>query len=109
MNVNVTTVEQAQSLVNEGIDLSTADMSYIKNPRDGHYLLTATKPMSKSDLPCWSMGALWEICRKRKIGLGFLTDEDDTDTVISIMVKTIFDDVEEKTQNSLNFIKRNIK
>jgi hypothetical protein len=36
MNMNVTTVEQAESLVNEGIDPSTADMAYIKNPRDGH-------------------------------------------------------------------------
>ena len=107
--MNATTVKQSLVLMDAGIDPSTADMAYIKNPRDGHYLLTATKPMSKSDLPCWSMGALWEICRQREIGLEFLTDEDDTDTVISTMVKTIFDDVEEKTQNSLNFIRKNIK
>jgi len=107
--MNVTTVKQSLVLMGAGIDLSTADMTYIKNPRDGHYLLTATKPMSKSDLPCWSMGALWEICRQREIGLEFLTDEDDVDTVISTMVKMIFDDVEEMTKNSLNFIKSNIK
>ena len=107
--MNVTTVNQSQVLMDAGIDPATADMAYIKNPRDGHYLLTATTPMSKSDLPCWSMGALWEICRKREIGLEFITDEDDTTTVISTMVKTIFDDVEEKTQNSLNFIRKNIK
>lgn len=107
--MNSTTVKQSLVLMDAGIDPSTADMTYIKNPRDGHYLLTATKPMSKSDLPCWSMGALWEICRQREIGLEFLTDEDDTATVISTMVKTIFDDVEEKTQNSLNFIRKNIK
>jgi hypothetical protein len=98
--MNTTTVKQSLVLMDAGIDPATADMAYIKNPRDGHYLLTATKPMSKSDLPCWSMGALWEICRQRAIGLEFLTDEDDTETVISTMVKTIFDDVEEKTQNS---------
>ena len=107
--MNTTTVNQSLVLMDAGIDPATADMAYIKNPRDGHYLLTATKPMSKSDLPCWSMGALWEICRQREIGLEFLTDEDDTETVISTMVKTIFDDVEEKTQNSLNFIRKNIK
>ena len=107
--MNVTTVNQSQVLMDAGIDPATADMAYIKNPRDGHYLLTATTPMSKSDLPCWSMGALWEICRKREIGLEFITDEDDAEMVISIMVKAIFDDVEEKTQNSLNFIKHNIK
>ena len=107
--MNTTTVKQSLVLMGAGIDPATADMAYIKNPRDGHYLLTATKPMSKSDLPCWSMGALWEICRQREIGLEFLTDEDDTTTVISTMVKTIFDDVEEKTKNSLNFIRKNIK
>lgn len=107
--MNTTTVKQSLVLMDAGIDPSTADMAYIKNPRDGHYLLTATKPMTKDDLPCWSMGALWEICRQREIGLEFLTDEDDTETVISTMVKTIFDDVEEKTQNSLNFIRKNIK
>lgn len=107
--MNTTTVKQSLVLMGAGIDSSTADMAYIKNPRDGHYLLTATKPMSKSDLPCWSMGALWEICRQREIGLEFLTDEDDTATVISTMVKDIFDDVEEKTKNSLNFIRKNIK
>lgn len=107
--MNTTTVNQSLVLMDAGIDPSTADMAYIKNPRDGHYLLTATTPMSKSDLPCWSMGALWEVCRQREIGLEFLTDEDDTETVISTMVKTIFDDVEEKTQNSLNFIRKNIK
>lgn len=109
MNVNVTTVEQAESLVNAGIDPATADMAYIKNPRDGHYLLVATPPMSKNDLPCWSMGSLWTVCLKREIGLEFITDEDSVEEVISAMVKAICNDVEEKTQNSLNFIKRNIK
>lgn len=107
--MNATTVKQSLVLMDAGIDPSTADMAYIKNPRDGHYLLTATKPMAKDDLPCWSMGALWEICRQREIGLEFLTDEDDAETVISTMVKMIFDDVEEMTKNSLNFIKSNIK
>jgi len=109
MNVNVTTISQAASLVNAGIDPATADMAYIKNPRDGHYLLTATTPMSKSDLPCWSMGALWTVCRQREINLAFMTDEDSTEEVIAILVKAICNDVEENAQNSLNFIKRNIK
>lgn len=109
MNVNVTTVSQAASLVNEGIDPATADMAYIKNPRDGHYLLVATTPMSRSDLPCWSMGALWTVCQERGIGLGFITDVDSVEVAISAMVEAICNDVEEKTQNSLNFIKRNIK
>lgn len=107
--MNATTVKQSEYLISIGIDPSTADMAYIKNPKDGNYLLTATKPMTKDDLPCWSMGALWEICRNRLIALAFLTDEDDTGTVISTMMKAICKDVDEKTKNSLNFIKKNIK
>ncbi len=104
-----TTVKQSEDLINIGIDQSTADMAYITNPRNGSLLLTATKPMTKDDLPCWSMGALWEICRNRAIALAFLTDEDSAEDTVAIMVKAIHDDVEEKTKNSLNFIKNNIK
>ena len=107
--MNTTTINQSLVLMDAGIDPATADMAYIKNPRDGHYLLTATTPMSKSDLPCWSMGALWEVCRQREISLAFMTDEDSAEEVIAILVKAICNDVEEKTQNSLNFIRKNIK
>ena len=107
--MNATTVKQSLVLMDAGIDPATADMAYIKNPRDGHYLLTATTPMSKSDLPCWSMGALWTVCQKREINLAFMTDEDSAEEVIAILVKAICNDVEEKTQNSLNFIRKNIK
>lgn len=85
----VTSVEQVQLLMSAGIDPSTADMAYIKNPRDGHYLLTATTPMSKSDLPCWSMGALWDLCSSRGIALDFYTIEDSSDGIISILVNCI--------------------
>lgn len=105
----VTSIEQVQQLISAGIDPATADMAYIKNPRDGHYLLVATPPMSRSDLPCWSMGALWNVCLEREIGLGFITDVDSVEEVISAIVKAICNDVEEKTQNSLNFFKTNIK
>ena len=105
----VTSIEQVQQLTSAGINPATADMAYIKNPRDGHYLLVASTPMSRSDLPCWTMGALWNVCLERGISLGFITDVDSVEVAISAMVKAICNDVEEKTQNSLNFIKRNIK
>jgi hypothetical protein len=38
-----------------------------------------------------------------------MTDEDSAEEVIAILVKAICNDVEEKTQNSLNFIRKNIK
>lgn len=85
----VTSVEQVQQLMNAGIDLSTADMAYIKNPRDGHYLLVASTPMSKSDLPCWSMGVLWDLCSSIGIALNFFTIEDSSDDIISILVNNI--------------------
>jgi len=92
----VTSVEQVQQLMSAGIDLSTADMAYIKNPRDGHYLLVASTPMSRSDLPCWSMGALWNLCSSMGIALGFFTIEDSSDDIISILVNNICE--KEKTK-----------
>ena len=101
-----TTVKQSKVLMGGGLDTSTADLAYIKNPRDGKYLLVATPPLSKSDIPCWSMGALWEICRQRGINLEFTTDEDSVEEVITTMVMKIFDNIDEKS--NLEFIK-NIK
>lgn len=93
--MNVTTIKQSVILVNNGVDPATADFAYILNPIDGQHILSATKVMTKDDLPCWSMGALWEICHKRKIALEFLTDEDSAEIVLDTMVDTIVDDIKE--------------
>lgn len=93
--MNVTTIKQSVILINNGVDPASADFAYILNPIDGQHLLSATKVMTKDDVPCWSMGALWEICRKRRIALEFLTDEDSAESVIDIMVETIVEDIKE--------------
>jgi hypothetical protein len=90
-----TTIKQSTILVGAGLDQSTADMSYITNPKDGSTILTNTQVMTKDDIPCWSMGALWEICRQKKIALDFLTDEDSVETVINTMVEAIVEDIKE--------------
>jgi hypothetical protein len=93
-----TTVKQVETLLAAGIDPSTADMSFIKNPKGGT-ILTATKPMVKDDIPCWSMAGLWKICRDRNILVEFFTDEDE-ESVISNLIMAICEDIEEKKQNS---------
>lgn len=91
--MNVTTIKQSVILVSNGVERITADFAYIFNPINGQHILSATKVMTKDDLPCWSMGALWEICRKRRIALGFLTNEDSVETVINTMVEMIINDI----------------
>ena len=94
-----TTVNQSKTLMDVGLETSTADMSYIKNPRDGKYLLVATPPLSKSDIPCWSIGALWQICKDMNICIQFFTDEDEVETVIGTMVDVIAEDVKKLKTN----------
>lgn len=103
----VTTIEQSDVLLLAGIAPSTSDMSYIKSPRDGKTILVTGSPTVKEDHPCWTMGALWNICRDRGILLEFLTDES-PESVIENMVKAIIEDIEERDKQSLDFIKRNI-
>ena len=90
-----TTIKQSTILVSAGLDQSTADMSYITNPRDGSTILTNTQVMTKDDIPCWSMEALWEICREMKINLNFLTEDDSSEVVINTMVEAIVEDIKE--------------
>lgn len=104
-----TTVKQSQALMGGGLDTSTADMAYVKSPKDGHYILVATPPLSRSDLPCWSMGRLWEICQERGIELEFSTGEDSVVNVIPAMVMEITNDIDETEKSNLEFIKNNIK
>ena len=89
--MTVTNEIQIGTLLSVGLDPATADMSIIRNPRGG--LITVnTPPMIKDDLPCWSMSALWNICRKRGILLEFLTDETE-ESVVANMVKAICEEL----------------
>jgi len=104
----VTSIDQVQELLGIGVDPTTADMSYIKSPRDGKTILVTGSPIVKDeDIPCWTMGALWKICQDRKVCLEFLTDES-PESVIDNMVKAIIEDIEERDEQSLDFIKRSI-
>lgn len=104
-----TTVKQSKELLKAGVDSSTADMTYILNPKDGGYILVAQPPKFMEDIPCWSMGRLWEICRERGIELEFSTSEDSVVNVIHAMVMEIANDVEETLKSSIEFIKEHIK
>ena len=75
-------------LVNAGVAKATADMSY-----------------DEIQLPCWSIGALWEICRMRKIALEFLTDKDSSKEVIDTLVDAICCDIKTREKSDFNFIK----
>ena len=88
--MNATTIEQVEALVNAGLDPSTADMSYIKNPITGKYILTVAKPIGNA-LPCWSMGVLQEICLQKGIGLDTTDNAEET---ISIMVNSIINNLQ---------------
>ena len=88
--MNATTIEQVEALVNAGLDPSTADMSYIKNPITGKYILTVAKPIGNA-LPCWSMGVLREICLQKEIGLDTTDNAEET---ISIMVNYIINNLQ---------------
>ncbi len=103
----VTTIGQSDVLLLAGIEASTADMSYIKNPRDGKLITVTGSPSFPEDHPCWTMGALWNICRDRGILLEFLTDES-PESVMDNMIKAIIEDIEERDKQSLDFIKRSI-
>lgn len=89
--MNTTTIEQVEVLINAGLDPSTADMSYIKNPITGKYILTVAKPIGNA-LPCWSMGVLKEICLQKGIDLKSTTDN--TEETISIMVNSIINNLQ---------------
>ena len=104
--MTVTNEIQIGTLLSVGLDPATADMSIIRNPRGG--LITVnTPPMIKDDLPCWSMSALWNICRKRGILLEFLTDETE-ESVVANMVKAICEDIEEKPESNKDSIIKSI-
>lgn len=104
-----TTVKQSKELLKAGVDSSTADMTYILNPKDGGYILVAQPPKFMEDIPCWSMGRLWEICQERGIELEFSTSEDSVVNIIPVMVMEIVNDVEEALKSSIEFIKEHIK
>lgn len=87
--MNATTIEQVEALINAGLNPSTADMSYIKNPITGKYILTVAKPIGNA-LPCWSMGVLREICLQKGIDLD---TTDNAEECISIMVNSIINNL----------------
>ncbi len=88
--MNTTTIEQVEALINAGLNPSTADMSYIKNPITGKYVLTVAKPIGNA-LPCWSMGVLQEICLQKGIDLG---TTDNLEESVSIMVNSIINNLQ---------------
>ena len=88
--MNTTTIEQVEALINAGLNPSTADMSYIKNPITGKYVLTVAKPIGNA-VPCWSMGVLQEICLRKGIDLD---TTDNAEENISIMVNSIIDNLQ---------------
>jgi len=96
-----TTVKQSKELLKAGVANSTADMTYILNSKDGGYTLIAQPPKFMEDIPCWSMGRLWEICQGRNIDLEFFTAGDCLDTVISTMVKEIVNDLDETEKSNI--------
>ena len=104
-----TTVKQSKELLKAGVASSTADMTYILNPKDGGYILVAQPPKFMEDIPCWSMGRLWEICQERGIELEFSTGEDSVVNIIPVMVMEIINDVKEALKPTLEFIKEHIK
>ena len=106
--MTVTNEIQIGTLLSAGLDPATADMAYIKHPK-ARIILVATKPIVENgDLPCWSMSALWKICRQRGILLEFLTDETE-ELVVANMVKAICEDIEEKLKSDLESKIKSIK
>ena len=78
-------------LLDAGVNPATSDMCYIKDRKTGNHtpFFDTKKYMRDDDLPCWSMGALWEICHNEGFSLAFLTDEDSIETVMSVMVERL--------------------
>ena len=105
--MTVTSISQSKRLLEAGVNSRTADMSYIMNPRVGGHIISNTKPVTFLDIPCWSMSALWNICRKRGILLEFLTDETE-ESVVANMVKAICEDIEEKPESNKDSIIKSI-
>lgn len=93
--MTVTTIGQSKRLLDAGVNSATADMSYIRNPRDGGLIISHTKPMTSLDIPCWSMGALWEMCRERSLWAEFTTGED-VEMIISEMVNMICESIKKE-------------
>ena len=68
-----TTLEEAQQLVEAGLPVETADMSYTWDFDDSRYIITTTPAKNwivpkyaestkiKQVLPCWSLGALVQL------------------------------------------------
>ena len=90
----VTSEEQSGLLMSAGIDASTASMCYM-HTRDGSIILVTGTGLDSKDVPCWTMGDLWNICKDRKVCLEFLTDES-VDSVVENLVKAIIEDIEER-------------
>ena len=111
-----TDLEQSKKLA-EVLPLESADMWYQHTGisiKDGaekqiYFPMVIRDSESDEDIPCWSMGRLWEICQERGIELEFSTSEDSVANVISAMVMEIVDDVKEVLKPSIEFIKNNIK
>lgn len=67
--MNYTTIEQSKKLLELRLNPDTADMFYSRRPtgKSEYNVFPDFKPegrlevFTKVDLPCWSLGALWDI------------------------------------------------
>lgn len=66
-----TTVEQSQRLLSLGLKKETADLCYLwRWESDSHFLYANSWKdihSSKSDIPAWSLGRLWELYWSNKV------------------------------------------
>ena len=86
--MNYTTIEQSKRLIKLGLNPDTADMFYFLDPTPAGCIYHLTVPQigfgvktrepeyNKGDVPCWSLGALWDINNICGIGPNDFGNED---------------------------------
>lgn len=99
-----TTIEESKRLIAAGISPDTADMcwrNYALTYDFGHAMevrtvepiLYAFNAKSKDDIPAWSLGALWDLCKEKGYCLEFNTKEDTSEGMIEHMVNILADPI----------------
>ena len=93
-----TTPEQSRMLIKAGIDVSTSDLLWYRD--NGTLNLVARGGYCRlwqwdfNNIPSWSFGALWQLCKELDAPLTFSTDDEETtqDTMANMvehLVKTL--------------------
>lgn len=74
--IHYTSIEQSKHLIELGLNPNTADMYYFVadslEKQETNYAIRCGTPIVKTDIPCWSLGALLEVMPKS------ITDEYDS-------------------------------